>query len=63
MSEESDLATLSNEVFKTRRQADDWLLRPHPMLDGNAPLDAALSVTGYQRVVDILIAIKYGSLA
>lgn len=63
MSEQADLVTLANEVFKTPGEAHEWLLRPHPMLGGNAPLDVAKSVTGHQQVIDLLVAIKFGNLA
>lgn len=55
-----ELKQLAEDTFATPEEADAWLQRAHPMLDGEAPLERAKSAYGAQRVKDILVALKYG---
>ena len=56
-----ELESLASDVFESEDDAVNWLRKPHPMLDGDSPLEAAGSAFGTQRVKDILLAIKYGA--
>lgn len=58
-----ELDQLAVDAFETEEDARHWLRKPHPMLDGEAPLSAAKTSYGAQRVKDILTAIKYGGVA
>lgn len=57
-----ELDGLAKETFETPEEAAAWMRGPHPMLDGEAPLECAKSGFGAQRVKDILVAIKYGGV-
>ena len=56
-----ELESLASDVFESDDDAANWLRKPHPMLDGDSPIEAAGSSFGTQRVKDILLAIKYGA--
>ena len=47
-------------VWDDRAAAKDWLLTPHPELNGKKPLDAAMSELGARQVEDLLDRIYYG---
>ena len=47
-------------VWDDRAAAKQWLLTPHPELNGKRPLDAALSELGARQVEDLLDRIYYG---
>ncbi|UUZ66527.1 MbcA/ParS/Xre antitoxin family protein (plasmid) [Polaromonas sp. P1-6] len=51
---------MAKTTFETEDDARVWLERPHPLLDGESPLEAAKTTPGAQHVKQILIAIKYG---
>lgn len=57
-----ELDDLAKGTFESPEEAAGWLRRPHPMLDGESPLECAKSGYGAQRVKDILVAIKYGGV-
>ena len=57
-----ELGQMATDTFETDDEASAWLRRPHPMLDGDSPLEAAKTSYGAQRVKDILIAIRYGGV-
>lgn len=57
-----ELDEIANDTFDSEEAALGWLRRPHPMLDGESPLQAAKTSFGAQRVKDILMAIKYGGV-
>jgi len=57
-----ELAQMSTDTFETEEEASAWLRRPHPMLDGDSPLELAKTSYGTQRVKDILIALRYGGV-
>jgi len=57
-----ELDQMAADTFETEAESCDWLRKPHPMLDGETPLECAKSSYGAQRVKDILLAIKYGGV-
>ena len=57
-----ELDSLAEDTFETPEEAGAWLRRPHPMLDGESPIECAKSAFGAQRVKDILVATKYGGV-
>ncbi len=57
-----ELDAMARDTFETDEEATAWLRQPHPMLDGETPLDCAKSGFGAERVKDILNAIKYGGV-
>lgn len=57
-----ELHELATDVFGTLEQAKAWLQRPHPLFDEAAPVEAARSSYGAQRVKDMLVSIKYGGV-
>ena len=58
-----ELDQMAADTFETDAESSSWLSQPHPMLDGETPLECAKSSYGAQRVKDILLAIKYGGVA
>ena len=59
----AELATLGAEVFGSIEAATRWLTRPHPLLEGETPLDRAKTRWGFDEVRSLLIAVRYGSAA
>jgi putative toxin-antitoxin system antitoxin component (TIGR02293 family) len=57
-----ELDEIASDTFESEEAASGWLRRPHPMLEGESPLQAARTSFGAQRVKDILLAIKYGGV-
>ena len=57
-----ELDAMARDTFETDEEAAAWLRQPHPMLDGETPLDCAKSSFGAERVKDILNAVKYGGV-
>lgn len=57
-----ELKELADDTFETEDAALGWLRRPHPMLDGETPLESAKTSFGSKRVKDILVAIKHGGV-
>ncbi len=57
-----ELDQMACDTFESDADASHWLRRPHPMLDGETPLEAARTGYGAQRVKDILLAIQYGGV-
>ena len=55
-----ELQGMAHDIFESEDAALAWLRKPHPMLDGESPLESAKTSFGSRRVKDILIAIKYG---
>ena len=56
-----DLLTLAQTVFINEEAASVWMNRPHMLLGGASPREAARkSEAGATRVREILDAIKYG---
>ena len=52
--------TSAEMVWDDRAAAKDWLLTPHPELNGKKPLDAAMSELGARQVEELLDRIYYG---
>ena len=48
-----ELDGLAEEVFETPDEAAAWLRRPHPMLDGESPLECAKSGFGADSAEDL----------
>lgn len=57
-----ELDQMASDTFESEDEAAAWLRRPHPMLDGESPLEAAKTSFGAQRAKDILVAVKYGGV-
>lgn len=57
-----ELDQMACDTFESEAAASAWLRQPHPMLDGETPLQAATTGYGAQRVKDILLAIRYGGV-
>ena len=55
-----ELDQMASDTFESEEDAAHWLRRPHPMLDGESPLEATKTSFGAQRAKDILVAVKYG---
>jgi putative toxin-antitoxin system antitoxin component (TIGR02293 family) len=57
-----ELDEMASDTFASDEDAANWLRRPHPMLDGESPLEATKTSFGAQRAKDILVAVKYGGV-
>ena len=57
-----ELKEMASATFESEDDVLGWLRRPHPLLDGESPLEAASTSFGSRRVRDILISIKYGGV-
>jgi putative toxin-antitoxin system antitoxin component (TIGR02293 family) len=57
-----ELDEMASDAFESEADAANWLRRPHPMLDGESPLEATKTSYGAQRAKDILVAVKYGGV-
>ncbi len=57
-----ELDEMASDTFESEVDAANWLRRPHPMLDGESPLEATKTSYGAQRAKDILVAVKYGGV-
>ena len=57
-----ELDQMAMDTFEDEEASSQWLRRPHPMLDGETPLESAKTSYGTQRVKDILLAIQYGGV-
>lgn len=58
----ADLERLAGDTFESPEALAQWLRRPHPMLEGKTPLQAAQSKLGADQVRSILVAIKHGGV-
>lgn len=59
----TELAAQAVDVFGEPPVATRWLTEPHPLLDGDTPLQRARTPWGMQRVQALLGALKYGAAA
>jgi len=57
-----ELEEMATDTFETQAVALGWLRRPHPMLDGESPLQSAKTSFGTRKVKDMLVAIKHGGV-
>lgn len=48
------------DVWEDEEDASDFLVSPHPLLDGDAPIDRARSELGARQVEDILVKLDLG---
>ena len=58
----AELMATAADIFGTVREAARWLTLPHPLLDGETPLQRARTPWGMQRVRSMLGALKYGGV-
>lgn len=58
-----ELQLMAADVFGSAEQAQKWLTRPHPSLQGEAPLSYASNEYGAQKVRGMLAALRYGGVA
>lgn len=56
------LDQMAVDTFESEQEASRWLRKPHPMLEGETPLEAAKTSFGAERAKDILLTIKYGGV-
>lgn len=55
---------LAEDIYKEKDKARQFLMAPHPLLEGRRPLELASdSIAGYEAVEDVLLALKYGTAA
>lgn len=47
-------------VLEDRELAREFLTRPHPLLKGKTPMEAALTELGARRVEEMLFSVAYG---
>ena len=52
--------SLAESVYGSRERALDWLRKPHPRLDGRAPLSLLKTDTGSRIVEELLVQIDEG---
>jgi len=57
-----ELGQMAADTFETEDESSAWLRRPHPMFDGDSPLELAKTSYGAQRVKDMLLSIKFGGV-
>jgi putative toxin-antitoxin system antitoxin component (TIGR02293 family) len=57
-----ELEAMATDTFESDDAAHGWLRHPHPMLEGDSPLEAAKTSFGTRRVRGMLVAIKYGGV-
>lgn len=57
-----ELDEMASDTFESEDDAANWLRKPHPLLDGESPLQAAKTSFGAQSAKDILVAVKYGGV-
>jgi putative toxin-antitoxin system antitoxin component (TIGR02293 family) len=55
-----ELSVLATEAFGNAENASRWLNRPHPLLDGERPIEYASSQYGLAKVQSMLTAIRFG---
>jgi putative toxin-antitoxin system antitoxin component (TIGR02293 family) len=57
------VVAMAVDVWKDTGKAAAWLMRPHPLLDGQPPLRVAPTEDGARRVMDILGRLQHGTAA
>jgi putative toxin-antitoxin system antitoxin component (TIGR02293 family) len=58
-----EIHDMASDIFASAEGASTWLRTPHPLLDGERPLDAAKTSYGAQNVKNLLLSTKYGGAA
>jgi putative toxin-antitoxin system antitoxin component (TIGR02293 family) len=59
----AELSAQAVDVFGEPAAAMPWLTQPHPLLDGETPLQRARTPWGLMRVQSLLGALQYGGAA
>jgi putative toxin-antitoxin system antitoxin component (TIGR02293 family) len=54
------LTALAEHVLESSADAQQFLTSPHPLLDGDAPIDLAATDLGARRVENVLWQLEYG---
>lgn len=54
------VTVLAEQVLETREDAQEFMMEPHPLLDGQAPIDLAATDLGARRVESVLWRMEYG---
>lgn len=54
---------VAEEVWNSTNKAQEWMLKPHPMLEGKSPLCASSTKQGALKAIAILGRAYYGSAA
>ena len=54
------VTTLAEEVLESREEAQAFMMEPHPLLDGQAPIELAATDLGARRVESVLWRMEYG---
>ena len=57
-----EMKNVALDVFESEDAALTWMRRPHSLLDGQSPVEAAATSFGSRAVKDILVAIQYGGV-
>lgn len=58
----AELVGQATEVFGSVEDASEWLITPHPMLQGETPMQRARTPWGLEKVREILVALRYGGV-
>lgn len=56
----ADFELVLRDVFVSERDAREWWTRPHPMLDGDAPVLALTRPDGVKAVRRVLLGLLHG---
>ena len=60
MTDRAEILAKAAEVFGTQDEAEQWLERAAPGLDGRRPLDLLATPVGVELVKDLLERLDYG---
>ncbi|HEX8390862.1 MAG TPA: antitoxin Xre/MbcA/ParS toxin-binding domain-containing protein [Longimicrobium sp.] len=60
LSAADEIRRMALDTWENAHDAEEFLTTPHPLLDGQTPLDVCGTDSGAQRVREILIALEYG---
>ena len=58
--DQAQIRDLAIRVWENERDAERFISTPHPMLDGETPLDLAKTPEGSRRVTELLLKLEYG---
>ena len=57
---DKEIRSLAVDVWENPADAEEFLITPHGLLDGQTPLAASRTPEGAKRVREILLALEYG---
>jgi nucleoid DNA-binding protein len=57
---DKEIRSLAVDVWENPTDAEEFLITPHGLLDGQTPLAASRTPEGAKRVREILLALEYG---